>query len=153
MGIYYEDTLENITAIHAGLRVVTATRALTTALTGFDIENGRVLLLNFYGENMGVAVDGVNTVAIWAVPDAGTTSIIATASAVTGQTVGMQCGLNATAFGALIPNGSNFSTAKAPTYLLRPGRLTVTADAGDVGTYRWFAFYVPVDKGAYMAPF
>jgi hypothetical protein len=157
MPTYYEDTLEELSAIHAGIRVVSATAALTDTLADsdiFDIAGGRVILVNFYGENMAIPVNGAgDTVAIHAIPttaSAFTTSIIATATSVAGVTEGMKCHLNATAFGALVVTTSNFATAKAPMYLLHPGKLHAVSVADDVGTFRWFAFYVPVDKGAYM---
>ena len=154
MPIYYEDTLENLSAIHAGIRVVSATASLTNVLANsniFNIENGRVLLIDFYGENMAVVVAGVVTVAIHAIPDTGTTSIIATATAVTGMTTGMKCFLPAFG-GALGVTTSGYAPLKTqPVYLLRPGVLNAVASAVDAGTFRWFAFYVPVDVGAYMS--
>lgn len=158
MPIYYEDTLENLSALRAGIRVIANTAAITNAGTGqtlFTVTGGRVALVDFYGEIMATMGAGATTIEIDAVPDDVAvvgTSIIATASANIANFVAGRMAYLPVFGGALTftAAGGACPLKTGPVYLLRPGIVTALGSAVNAGTMRWFAFYVPVDPGAYM---
>jgi hypothetical protein len=153
MPIYYQSQLEEIAAIHNGIRVDSAAAAVTNAaVTKFTVGGGNVIMLGFVGE---IEVDipaGAITLAIDHTPTVGVVTPLASASAnFAGYIAGRMCYLPAVA-GALVWTATGGARMDVtPLYILRPGLLSATASITPAtGTIRYTMWYVPIDKGAYV---
>ena len=157
MPIQNQSILENLANVHAGLRVdAAAALIINGAGVGrpiFTIAGGNVMLLALYGECMTTVRAGAVTLEIDCVPTVGTTTIIATASAnLVATALGQMLHLPAFAGALTVTAGCGASSFSLnPNYVVRPGTINALATIDPAtGTFRWSAFYMPIDPGSYM---
>jgi hypothetical protein len=155
MPIYHQSQLENIAAMHAGIRADSAAAKMTAAaVTKFTISGGNVVMLGFYGEVVVDIAATACTVIIDATPTVGTTThlaVVAGATDIQSFPAGVMCWLPAMA-GILTWGADSYALQEvAPTYVIRPGVITATGSgAPATGTVRWSMFWLPIDDGAYV---
>jgi hypothetical protein len=155
MPIYHQSQLENIAAMHAGIRADSAAALVTAAaVTKFTVSDGNIAMLGFYGEVVVDIAATACTVIVDATPTVGTAThlaVVGGATDIQSFPAGVMCWLPAIG-GILTWSADSYALQEvAPVYIIRPGVISVTGSAAPAtGTIRWSMFWMPVDAGAYV---
>lgn len=114
---------------------------------------GRVILTSFVGLITSALGATATTLKVSHTPTVGTVGDLCTAGTVTSLAAGQTLTLPAAPGSALVlgPTTGTGLVNTAAGLLLPAGTLSITTSAGDTGSVRWTATYIPYDAGASIA--
>ena len=154
MPTYYQSQLEEIAALHLGIRVERAAAriVITPGTTLFTVAGGNVIMTAFIGEIIVVQGAGATTLSLVHTPTTGTASTIASGvTDIAGGAVGQMIALPAALAGGLTMTATSYGVPlERIRYILRPGVMSVFGSASPTGSISWTMWYVPVEPGAYV---
>jgi hypothetical protein len=148
---YNQSTIDVIKDIQLGIEVNRAAAAMVAALTPiFTIVGGPVLLTAFFGKM--TVIGGANNVHIEATPTVGATVPIAANLDINSMIVGEYFTITGVGSDAAKYNATatGLCMMAYKGIILPVGTLDYHAAAAE-GTMAWTMFYVPLERGAYVA--
>ena len=156
MPIYYQSQLEEMAAIHMGIRVDAAAADITVAaFQTYTVSGGNVQLLGFYGQLVEDVSADATILSCTHTPTTGTATLIAIA----GGGTDIQTYISGRFFYLPVIGGVMAYSATGycrmdvtPDWILRPGVFTIFSSAAPgTGRVKSSMFYDPIDYGAYVS--